>query len=250
MGDLVSSRNLLWAGLLLTTLCFASLAVTRLYRVVPVFAFYLLFVATATIVGLCSFGQSIYWTIYLAACVLDYLCGLAVMWELASHVAAYRKNDVPQAGKSAGILIVAIFAITGILLALSAQFNNAEWQVRELLKADLAFDIFRVFFFTAILILSTVVGMRWRHIVLKVASCLSLYSAIALAARAVQEYADRLKSLSAWFVFADRVPILAWSILMIAMTWQIVYCQPPSARLIHLNEARSRPSQAGIEVKS
>lgn len=250
MGDLMNSRNLLWAGLLSTTLCLASLARTRLYRAAPAFAFYLLFVLAATIAGLYSFGQSAYWTVYLATCALDYLCGLAVMWELASQVAAYTQNKVRRPGKGTGILILAIFAITGIMVALSAKFNNAEWQVRELLKADLAFDLFRGFFFTAILILSTVVGMRWRHISLKVATCLSLYSAIALAARAVQEYADRLKSLSAWFVFADRVPILAWSILMVAMSWQIIRSPQPATRSLSFNRTRSRPSPAGIEMKS
>jgi hypothetical protein len=250
MGDLMNSKNLLWVGILSTALCLVSLALTRLYRMVPAFAFYLSFVLAATVVGLCSIGQSAYWTVYLATCVLDYLCGLAVMWELASQVAAYAKNDVRRGGKGAGILILVVFAITGILLALSAKFGNAEWQVRELLKADLAFDLFRVLFFTAILILSTVLGMGWRDISLKIASCLSLYSAIALGARTVQEYADRLKSVSAWFVFADRVPILAWSILMVTMSWQIVYYKQPSAGFLSFHKIRPRPSPAGVEMKS
>jgi hypothetical protein len=248
MGDLMNGRNLMWAGLLSTALCLASLAWSRLYRAVPAFSCYLLFVMAATLAGLFSFGEAAYWNVYLATCVLDYLCGVAVMWELASHVTAYAKNDTRRGGKGAGILILAAFAVTGVLLALGAQFNNAEWQARELLKADLAFDLFRVFFFTAVLILSIVLGMRWRHMSLKIATCLSLYSAVALAARTVQEYADRLKSVSAWFVFADRVPILVWSILMFAMSWQIARSLKAAARFLTFDKIRSRPSPAGIEM--
>ena len=250
MGDLMSSRNLMWAGLLSTALCLGCLAWSRLYRAVPAFSFYLFFVLAATLAGLFSFGESAYWNVYLATCVLDYLCGLAVMWELGSHVAAYAKNDTRRGGKGAGILILAAFAITGVLLALGAQFNNAEWQARELLRADLAFDLFRALFYTAVLIFSIVLGMRWRHLSLKIATCLSLYSCVALAARTLQEYADRLKSVSAWFVFADRVPILVWCILMFAMSWQIARSSKATARFLTFNNIRTGPSPAGIEMKS
>ena len=222
MSDATMTSLLLWCGVASTALCLVALSTSRLYRVVPAFAFYLAFVVAVTILSGLTHSQEAYGRIYLITSVLDYLWELAVIAELASQIISFLRKDTYRDRKAAGLITGVAVAGTIALLVLSVPFSNMSPRFKALLQVDLAFDIFRVLFFAGMLLLALVLGMHWRHLPLKIVSCLSLYAAIALAARAVQEYADRLPSVSLWFRFADRGPILVWSAVMLIMSWQLV----------------------------
>ena len=222
MSDAMTTNLLLWCGAASTALCLVSLTTSRRYRVVPAFAFYLAFVVAVTILSGFTHSQEAYGRIYLITSVLDYLWELAVIAELASQILAFLRKDTYRDRKAAGLITGVAVAGMIVLLVLSVPLSNMSPQFKVLLQIDLAFDIFRALFFAGLLLLALVLGMRWRHLPLKIVSCLSLYAAIALAARAVQEYADRLPSVSLWFRFADRGPIVVWSAVMLIMSWQLV----------------------------
>ncbi len=222
MSDAIVTNVLLWCGAASTALCLVIFSTSRLYRVVPAFAFYLAFVVAVTVLSGLTRSQDAYGRIYLITSVLDYLWELAVIAELASQIISFLRKDTYRDRKAAGLITGVAVAGTIALLVFSVPFSNVSPQFKALLQADLAFDIFRVLFFAGLLLLALVLGMRWRHLPLKIVSCLSLYAAIALAARAIQEYADRLPSVSLWFRFADRGPIVVWSAVMLIMSWQLV----------------------------
>lgn len=221
---------IIWIEALSIGLCLLAFVLTRRYRLFPIFFVYLSFLLTAAIVQAFENGRVAYWRTYLICSALDYLFELAVMWELTRHIVAFLNRDLYRTGKAMGLLAAFFFIVSGTIVAVGSDLHHVvigsdlhhfARDMEQYLYLDSFFLIVRTLFFAALLSFSVILGLRWKHLPVRLTACLSFYSSIALAARATQIYGVKLSHLRLWFEVADIVPVLFWSVLMVIIS---LYC--------------------------
>lgn len=214
---------LLWAVVVSTSICVGTLVARRLYRIVPAFTMLLLFdLLTAGLVILISRGNG-YWDIYLVSSIAEYVLQVAVMWEIIRLVVALVKAEVTSGNRTFAACILFFCLIISATLAILSHFYDAEREVEILLRWDIAFDIFRVLFMVSFLLVAKILGIRWDHVSMRIASALSIYSSIALGTRAIQQFAATLPKELTWFLVADRASVLSWTVSMLVLSWQFAH---------------------------
>lgn len=226
MDDITIVDQALVIGAIVSqTACLLCCLINGAGRVLPLFSCYLAYAAIADILGsvICRYGSlQTYWYAYTGSSVTGYVFEFVVMWELASRLTRSLRPDVELIARRMATLFLVAFITMATIMACLVSYRGAEFFVGASLHCDLAFGIFSVLAFLALLALVQVRGIGWNDRHAQVTACLSLCAVFSLLAEIAHEYAAA-STLYQYrgFAMIERSRCCACCITMFFLSWRM-----------------------------
>ena len=249
MNDItIVDQVLAISGIVAETVCLACFLFKGAARVLPRFACYLAYTAIVDILGYLIYlygNAQCYWYAYTTISLTGYVFELVVMWELVSQLTRTTRPEVALiARRIAFLLLVAFFAMATIMACL-VSYRGVELLVATSLHSDLAFGVFRVLVYFAILALVQIRGIGWNEHHAQVAVCLSFYAVFSLFGEIAHEYAASMPYQYGGFAMIERARCGACCV-----TWLLLSCHMFTYRDRDSSNVRSVESVKYHDIKA
>ena len=224
-GTVDINRVLAVSGITAEAFCLGCFLLKRAFRYLPIVTCYLAFTVASELLGYAAYIQNkgeTYWYTYLTIAFVGYALEVAVMLELVFSLAAPITSERLRSVKKATVCCLCGFAILSIAMTYSVSYRDVQTLVGAYLHVDLAFVVFRVLAFGAILGLTRILGIGWTSLGAQITACLSLYSVFALMAEIAHEYAARMPFQYDGFIMIEWLRAGTWCVVMLLLGWRVL----------------------------
>jgi hypothetical protein len=180
----LSLDTILWLSGFTTEVVVVALCIKgRLFRITPVFCWYLvwgLFIDPVTFFSAAKFSSEQYFKIYVGQLIVDSIFQFAVLVELGWAVLRPIRSSLPK--HSVIILAILITLAGAVIWPISAQLlpKNLQPSGSLLVHIQETFAVLRVVIFLALAGFSQLLSIGWRHRELQIATGLGFYSMFSL----------------------------------------------------------------------
>jgi hypothetical protein len=178
-------------GLLTEVALLVVLIVRRQYRIFPVFTIYIAFDVLADIfIGVLFAGasKSVAHSVSIILLPPQYFLELMVLLEIAWHVLRPVQVSLPRRALQTFAVFLALAVLCGTLLAWHADKTGIPIDAKLKGPLDLTVGLLRMLIFVVTAAFAQVLGVGWKDKVLRLATALSFYSAVALILSLVESH--------------------------------------------------------------
>jgi hypothetical protein len=198
-------------GLVGQSLLLLVLLNRRFYRTFPIFFSYILYCVLTDLLFVIWFehvSKRIYFEMYFASNVPEFLLELGVLFEVARSVVNPVKRSLPKSS----LLVFGAMVVSGTMLACFLSIHSMPSQLTRwsqyFVQVHFTLAILRVVIFSAIVSFSQILGIGWKNHVMQIATGFAGYSLVILIVELLHRFSGVTND--GVYHYQEQLRIVAW----------------------------------------